>query len=131
MATFHGSAGQVYVSANQVAEVTEFSFEETAEFAEDTTLADTAKTTHATAITSARGSVTCWWDDTDTNGQEALDIGASLTLNLRPEGTGSGLNQISLTARITGASIQVQRGAILTRSFQFESSGAITRTAQA
>lgn len=130
MATTHGVSGQVYVSTNQVAEVTEFSFEETAEFAEDTTLADTAKTTHATAITSARGSITCWWDDSDTNGQEVLDIGASVTLNLRPEGTGAGLAQNSMTARITGANIAVQRGSITTRTFSFEASGAITRTTQ-
>ena len=33
------------------------------------------------------GTVSCWWDATDTNGQEAMDVGTTITtLSLQPEG---------------------------------------------
>lgn len=130
MATTHGKSGLVFLGSNQVAEVTEYSLDEAAEFAEDTNLTDTAKTTHSQAITSWRGTITAWWDDTDTTGQEALTAGASVTLNLRPEGTGSGLYQYSGTARITNITHAVQRGQIQQRTFTFEGSGALSRAAQ-
>ena len=34
--------------------------------------------------------VECHWDETDTNGQEALDVGTSATIELYPEGADSG-----------------------------------------
>ncbi len=130
MSTFHGRSGQVYVSSNQVAEVNEFTLDIQAEFADDSQLSDQDKTTHADPIRSWRGTVSCWWDDTDTNGQEALDAGNSVTLNLRHEGTGSGLSQFSGTARITGESITTSKGGINQRTFTFEGSGALSRTVQ-
>ena len=50
MANHHGSEGLVRVSTNTVAEVTSFSFTQTAEYAEDTTLSDLDKTYNVTAI---------------------------------------------------------------------------------
>src|SRR6185436_11327029 len=105
MTTYHGRAGQVYNGANQVGEVNEFSVDLNAEFADDTQMSDTDKTTHSQAIKSGSGQVTCWWDKGDTNGQEAITYGNSVTLNLRPEGTGVGLAQLSFTARVTNEGI--------------------------
>jgi len=130
MANHHGSEGEVYNASNQVAEVTGWNIEATAEFAEDTLLTETAKTTHSVGITQWSGQVECWYDDTDTNGQLALIEGSSVTLNLRPEGTGSSNAQYSGTARITRISHGVARGQIQTLTIAFEGSGALSRTAQ-
>lgn len=131
MANHHGSEGQVFVSANQVAEVNSWEIQAQAEFADDTTLADTAKTFNATGITSWNGSMDCWFDETDTTGQQALTVGASVTLNLRAEGTGSGKHQYSGTALITNVTHGVPKGGIQTRSISFQGTGALSTANQA
>jgi len=80
MANHHGTEGLVRVGANTVAEVTGFNFTATAEYAEDTTLADTAKTYSTTAITSWSGSVSAYWDETDTTGQVAIAPNSNVAL---------------------------------------------------
>ncbi len=130
MATHHGSEGSVYVSTNLVAEVNDFTFTTAAEFAEDTNLGDTAKTFSATAITSWQGSLTCFWDETDTTGQGALDAGSSVTLNLRPEGTATGDIEWSGTALITESSVAAAKGSIVERSFAFTGTGLLVEQAQ-
>jgi hypothetical protein len=127
MATHHGKNGVVKVGANTVAEVTEFSIEEDAPVADDTAMGDTART-HLAGIPGWKGSATCWWDETDTNGQEALTKGASVTLNLYPEGAGAGATYKTGTATITGITLNVQRDNTVTRSFTFEGNGALTQT---
>lgn len=126
MANHHGSEGVVRVGANTVAEVTSFSFTETAEYAEDTTLADTTKTYNVTAIKSWNGSVTCFWDETDTTGQVALAPGANVALVLAPEGVDSGDTRYSGNALITEITRNVQRGAITEVTFSFIGNGTLT-----
>jgi hypothetical protein len=126
MANHHGTEGLVKVGANTVAEVTGFSFTVTAEYAEDTTLADTAKTYNTTAITSWNGSLTAFWDETDTTGQNALVTGSNISLVLAPEGTDSGDTRYSGNALITEITRNVQRGAITEITFNFIGNGALT-----
>lgn len=126
MANHHGSEGVVRVGANTVAEVTGFSFTVSAEYAEDTTLADTAKTYNVTAITSWNGSVTAFWDETDTNGQNALVTGANISLVLAPEGADTGDTRYSGNALITEITRNVQRGAITEITFNFVGNGTLT-----
>ena len=126
MANHHGSEGLVKVGANTVAEVTSFSFTETAEYAEDTTLSDTTKTYNVTAIKSWNGSVTCFWDESDTTGQVALAPGANVALVLAPEGVDSGDTRYSGNALITEITRNVQRGAITEITFNFIGNGTLT-----
>ena len=126
MANHHGSEGLVKVGANTVAEVTSFSFTETAEYAEDTTLSDTTKTYNVTAIKSWNGSVTCFWDEDDTTGQVALAPGANVALVLAPEGVDSGDTRYSGNALITEITRNVQRGAITEITFNFIGNGTLT-----
>jgi hypothetical protein len=126
MANHHGTEGVVKVGANTVAEVTGFSFTATAEYAEDTTLSDTAKTYNTTAITSWNGSITAFWDETDTSGQVALVAGSNISLVLAPEGTDSGDTRYSGNALITEITRNVQRGAITEITFNFIGNGALT-----
>jgi len=66
------------------------------------------------------------WDNTDTNGQEAMSIGSSVTLNLYPEGAGSGADQIQGTGIVTEVGISVASEDLVTRSVSLQGSGGIT-----
>jgi len=125
MATFNGNAGAVEIGANAVAEVLDFSIEETANTVDDTVLGDTAMT-HLAGLNSWSGSVNCYWDDTDTNGQVALTIGASVTLRLGPEGLTTGDALYSGTATVTGISRSVANDSTVTQAFTFTGNGALT-----
>ena len=127
MATHKGSEGLVKIGSNTVAEVTGFSFDETADTIEDTELSDSART-YVTDYTSSSGSVDCMWDETDTTGQGAMTIGSSVTLNLYPEGADSGDTYYSVTALITGITRANAMGSMVTASFSFQGTGAVTST---
>jgi len=126
MASHHGSEGVVRVGANAVLEVTGFSFTETAEYAEDTTLSDTSKSYNVTAIKSWNGSITCFWDEEDTTGQVALAPGANVSLVLAPEGVAAGDTRYSGNALVTEITRNVQRGAITEITFNFIGNGTLT-----
>jgi hypothetical protein len=126
MASHHGTEGVVRVGANTVAEVTGFSFSESAEYAENTNLAATTKTYNVIAIKSWSGSVTAFWDETDTTGQVALAPGANVALVLAPEGVDSGDTRYSGNALVTEITRNVQRGAITEITFNFIGNGALT-----
>lgn len=126
MANHHGSEGVVRVGANTVAEVISFSFSQQAEYAETTTLADTDKKYNTVAIKSWSGSLTCFWDETDTNGQVAIAPGANVALVLAPEGVDTGDTRYSGNALVTEITRTVNRGAITEISFNFQGNGALT-----
>lgn len=130
MANHHGTEGQVLIGSNAVGELVEYTYRESAEFDEDTELGDLWKTTHATARKEWSGEITCHFDETDTNGQETLLIGAEVTIHFYPEGTGTGNVDITGTARITGVEVGVARPQVTSRRFTFEGSGALTHTTQ-
>lgn len=126
MATHHGSEGLVKVSSATVAEVTGFTFTLTAEYAEDTALADTDKTYNITAIKSWSGNLSCFWDETDTSGQVALAPGANVALKLYPEGDASTDTYYEGNALITDITRTVSRAAITEITFNFIGNGALT-----
>lgn len=125
MATHHGKNGVVKVGTNAVAEVDRWNVRENVETSDDTAQGDAAKT-HWTGIPGWNGSLMCHWDETDTNGQQALTIGASVTLNLYPEGAGSGATYKTGTASITDITLEVTKNGIVSREFTFEGNGALT-----
>lgn len=126
MANHHGTEGLVKIGANTVAEVTGFNFTATAEYAEDTTLADTAKTYNVAAITSWSGNVTAYWDETDTTGQNAFTTGANVALKLYPEGASTGDVYYYGDALVTEITRTVARGAVTEISFSFVGNGVLT-----
>lgn len=125
MATHHGKAGTVKVGANAVAEIQQFVVTERAGVADDTAMGDTWET-HLAGVNSWSGTLTCSWDETDTNGQEALTVGASVTLSLYPEGAGTGARYATGTATITEVGVDTNRNGIVSRSFNFQGNGALT-----
>jgi len=127
MATHVGTSGVVKVGANAVAEVVGFNLDETNDTVEDTSLTDTAKT-YIALREDATGTIECHWDETDSSGQESLDVGASVTLNLYPEGADAGDAYYTGTALVTGASVAVTMDGVISRTFNVQFSGGVTHT---
>ena len=127
MATHVGTSGVVKVGTNAVAEVVGFNLDETNDTVEDTTLTDTAKS-YLVLRKDATGTIECHWDETDTTGQEALDVGSSVTLNLYPEGADAGDAYYTGTALVTGASVAVTMDGVISRTFNVQFSGGVTHT---
>lgn len=125
MASHIGRDGIVKVGANTVAEVKSFSIEESADTVETTKMTDTARS-HAITLTSFSGSLDCFWDETDTTGQGALTIGASVTLALYPEGDTVGDTYYSGTALVTGVSRSASFDGMVEASISVQGTGALT-----
>ena len=126
MATHVGTSGLVkWNGSNTVAEVTGFSLSETNDTVEDTSLTDSAKS-YLVLRKDATATVECHWDETDSNGQEALDVGTSATLELYPEGADSGDKYYSGSGIVTSASIGVTMDGVISRTFNFQISGGIS-----
>ncbi len=125
MANHTGSEGVVKVGSNTIAEVRDWSLDETADTIEDTAMGDSARTKKA-GLTSASGSVNCYWDETDTSGQGAMTVGSEVTLNLYPEGATSGDTYATGSAIITSAGKSATLDGMVESTFSFEVNGAIT-----
>lgn len=127
MANHKGSEGLVKVGTNTVAEILSWSLERTADTIEDTVLGETAKTFQSNT-TSWSGSAEAYWDETDTTGQGAMTIGAQVTLNLYPEGDVSGDTYFSGAIIITSISMSADNNGMVTASFSFQGTGALTES---
>lgn len=127
MATHAGSEGTVKVGSDAIAEIRSFSLEETADTLEDTSMGDTART-YKSSLTTFTGSVDVFWDETDTAGQGALTIGASVTLNVYPEGDTAGDTYYSGSAIVTGVTRSSSFDGLVEASITVQGSGALTAT---
>ncbi|MDQ2084766.1 hypothetical protein RA307_31695 [Xanthobacteraceae bacterium Astr-EGSB] len=124
MATHHGKSGVVKAGGVTVAELDSWNYRETVSTEDDTAQGDTAQT-HLAGIPGWNGSVKCHYDRTAA-GQEALVIGASVVLALYPEGAGSGAVYRTGTATITEIGVEVAKGAVVSREFNFQGNGPLT-----
>lgn len=129
MSTIHGSAGIVKVGSNAVAEIESFSIEESAEFADNTPMGTTARTSHETPMTSWSASVECMLDESDTTGQGAFVAGATVAAKFYVDGDASGKAERSGTLRVTGVSISQPKDGMVTVSFSGQGSGALAKAA--
>lgn len=127
MATFSGSDGVILVGANQVAEIRSYSIDETMDTLEDTSMGDTSRTYKASLKTFS-GSADVFFDDTDTNGQGALTVGSSVTLNVQMEGNTAGDHKLTGTALITGRTISASFDGLVEASITFQGTGALSET---
>jgi hypothetical protein len=125
MANHKGSEGVAKVGTSTIAEVRDWSISESGETIDDTTLGDTARTKKA-GLTSASGSLTAFWDETDTSGQGALTVNAEVTLKLYPEGATSGDTFATLSAIITEKGVSTTLDGMVETSVSFEANGAVT-----
>ena len=90
-------------------------------------MGDTART-YKSSLTTFTGSVDVFWDETDTAGQGALTIGASVTLNVYPEGDASGDTYYSGSAIVTGITRSSSFDGLVEASITVQGSGALTAT---
>ncbi len=105
MATTTGKEGTVKVGSADIAEIRNYSYEETGDTVETTAMGDTART-YASTLTSWTGSVDVWYDETDTAGQVALTVGSSVSIVFAPEGNDtSGDVSRTGTAIVTGHTV--------------------------
>jgi len=126
MATTHGKGGKVFLDSNQIAEVSAFTLNRSADVAESTACGDQAAS-FMVGITRGDGSITCHWDATDSTGQEALAVGSLITLKLYPEGDSTGDVEYSMSAWITSESISVAMADIVSREYAFSVDGVVTQ----
>ena len=127
MATHKGSEGTVKSGANAIAEIRSYTITETADTLEDTTMGDSSRT-YLASLKTFSGSIECFWDETDTNGQLTLDPGASVTINIYPEGSTSGDTYYTGTVLITEKNVSASFDGMVEASFSFQGTGALSET---
>lgn len=127
MATHTGSEGLLKVGANTVAEVRSYTISETGDTIEDTSMGDASRT-YKTGLKTWTASVEAFWDETDTTGQGALDVGSSVTLNVYPEGSSTGDVYYTGTALVTGKTINGTFDGMVEASFTLQGTGALSET---
>jgi len=127
MATHLGKEGTVQVGSNAIAEIRGFSIDETIDTVEDTSMGDSSKS-YLASIKDFSGSVDVLYDETDTNGQTALSVGSSVTLNFAPEGSDSGDVKLTGTAIVTGKSITSSFDGLVESTITVQGTGGLTTT---
>lgn len=127
MATHKGSEGTLKVGANAVAEIRSYSITETADTLEDTTMGDTSRT-YLSSLKSFSGSMEVFWDETNTQGQVALVVGSTATINVYPEGDTSGDTYLTGSIIVTGKTITASFDGMVEASITFQGTGALSTT---
>lgn len=125
MAVHKGSEGYVKVASNTVAEVKDWSLTETAETIDTTSMGDAARS-YVPSLTTASGSISVHWDETDSTGQGAMTVGSEVTLNLYPEGADTGDTYATFSAIITEAGVSAAFDGLVEATFSFTANGAVT-----
>ena len=129
MSTYTGNDGVVQIGGNAVGEVVSFSVTENADRVEDTVLTDTNRTYKA-GLADVNGTIECRYDPGDTNGQVAMTVGATVSLVLHPQGTGSGLAEWTVSATILSINTNVQFNEIIGSTFEWGAAGTLTKGTQ-
>lgn len=125
MTVHHGKDGVVKTGAVTVAKTTKWTVSEEQGVA-DTSVQASDYEEHVNGQKKASGSVDCRLDDSDTNGQVALTPGASVTLNLYPDGAAQGMRYWTGTVTITNVNTNSDKGDSNMRSFSWQSNGAFS-----
>lgn len=126
MATHAGSEGTIKIGSSTLGEIKSFSIDETADVIEKTKMGDSSRS-YLLGLTQFTGSATLNWDETDA-GQVAADVGASITLEVYPEGATSGDTYYTGTAFVTGFTVNSSFDGIVEAEVSFQGSGGLTKT---
>jgi hypothetical protein len=127
MATHLGKEGTVQVGSNAIGEIRSYTIDETIDTVEDTTMGDSSKT-YLASIKDFSGTVDVLYDEADTNGQVALTLGSSVTLNFAPEGTDSGDVKLTGSAIVTGKSVTASYDGLVESTITVQGTGGLTTT---
>lgn len=127
MANHKGSEGLVVVGTSVLAELRGWEYTENAAVIDDTILSDAWETKQA-GNKNWSGSATAWMDETDTNGQEALTVGAGVTLKFYAEGTGTAATYKHGSAIVNSVHAAAAINGMVERNFNFTGNGVLTQT---
>lgn len=127
MATQTGKDGAVYLGANAVAEIRDWSLESTSEVVADTVMGDSWVSNKPT-LKSWTSSFNAFWDDSDSNGQGDLVEGAEITLNLYPSGNTSTKTYWTGSAIVTSVSKSASFDGMIEAAFSVTGNGALTES---
>lgn len=124
MANHLGREGTVRISSTTIGELRNYSLAHSSDTVEDSILGDIYRTRKATLRTwSVSGDL--YWDELDA-GQIALTIGSSVTVNLYPEGAGTGANYYSGGGIVTKFDISAAFDGMVEGSISIEGNGALS-----
>lgn len=127
MANHSGNAGVVLVGVNQVAEVVDYSLSRGVAVIDNSALDDNDDT-HLAGSKNWSASINCFWDETDTNGQEAMKNGDIIDLHLLPEGAGIGNMDMNGSATVESLEVGLTRNGMVTAAFTAKGNGALIET---
>lgn len=126
MATIHGNDGVITIATNALAQITDFTFTRTVSYPPKTVMGATADSYQTGGPENIKGSITCRYDKTDTNGQEALQPNTELAAIMYPDGNSSGKPTHSVTILIEEITQTQNMGDVVSRSFTWIGQGAMT-----
>jgi hypothetical protein len=128
MGTHHGKDGVLKIGvagAQSVAEIVDFSYEETVATVDDGAKGDTYET-HLNGRKKWTGEATANFDSSDTAGLEAMTAGASVVLNLYPEGAAAAAKYKTGTVTVTKRGVSVPLDGKVSLSFSFQGNGVLS-----
>ena len=126
MAVHAGSEGTIKIGSDTLGEIKSFSLNETADTIEKTKMGDSARS-FILGLQSFDGSASVNFDETDA-GQNACDVGSTITLEVYPEGATTGDTYFNGSAIVTGFAINSSFDGIVEAEISFQGSGGLTKT---
>lgn len=117
-----GKDGVVKVGSDAVGSIRSFNIDYNSDTVETTKMGDAARTYTGTLKSWTASIDAIWLEDTDT-GQQALNPGDEVTLNLYPEGADSGDTYYTGTAIVTGVSVSTSFDDLVMVSFTAQGDG--------
>lgn len=128
MGTHSGNGGSVKVDGELVAEVVSFDLTIRIGTIDDSAMGDEWES-YITHLKGWSGTMNCHWDESDTDGQNALTIGTEVALSLGPEGHASGDTVYSGTAIVEEIGISASKDSVVSRNFTFRGKGPLVEAA--
>jgi hypothetical protein len=125
MATHSGRLGAVYSGSAAIAEIKDWSLEESSEVTAATVMGD-SWVKNTPTLKSWTASFNAFWDYTDTDGQGTLTPGAQVILNLYPEDNVSTKKYWTGNCIITSVSKSAAVDGLIEASFSVTGDGALT-----
>jgi len=126
MASSSGKLGAVYVGGVAVAEIRDWSVEQTGDTTESSVMG-TEWRTHLATLKSWTSSFNAFWD-LDDAAQASLDVGAEVTLALYPTGNTSTEKYYTGSAIVTSVSSSASFDGMIEASFTVQGTGALTES---
>ena len=120
-----GKDGVVKVGSDAVGSVRSFNVDYNSDTVETTKMGDAARTYTGTLKSWTASIDAIWLEDTDT-GQQALNPGDEVTLNLYPEGDQASDTYYTGTAIVTGVSVSTSFDDLVMVSFTAQGDGDLT-----